>query len=105
MTGILPFASNHPIWTPIAGEIHAVIWDGVGLDIVQGFVRELTSNRNAKANGSKAMMQEPGQAITPTLPLSPWPHSRRMIAEKWASLAALHVVIDLIRRYVTRPAR
>lgn len=40
MSGILPFASNHPIWSPIAGEIHAVIWDDVGLGKVHAFLEE-----------------------------------------------------------------
>lgn len=40
MPGILPFSSYHPIWSPIAGEIHAVIWDGVGLGKVHVFSEE-----------------------------------------------------------------
>jgi hypothetical protein len=94
MPGILPSASNHPVWSPIAGEIHSVIWDRVGLEIVRGFVREWASNWNAKNDSEKVMKEEPWQALNPALPLPPSPHSPRTVAEKWASLAALHDVYD-----------
>jgi hypothetical protein len=96
MSGILPFADvYHPIWSPVANEIHAAIWDRVGLEVVQGFVQEWASNWNAKANDAKAKLQEPWQALNPALPLPPSPHSPRTLAEKWATLAALHDVYDL----------
>lgn len=95
MSGILPSASNHPVWSPIAGEIHTIIWDRVGLEIVQGIVRKWASNWNAEANSAKVMKKEPWQALNPALPLPPSPHKRRSLAEKWASLAALHDVYDL----------
>ncbi len=45
MSGILPFADDyHPIWSPVANEIHAVIWDHVRLEVVQGFVGEWASD-------------------------------------------------------------
>lgn len=133
MSGILPSASNHPVWSPIAGEIHAVIWDRVGLEVVQGFVREWASNWLKKFNSAESSQQESlarvrqqlhypdyetlpliadnlpydrqmQQAIDaikdwqpwlPELPLPPSPHRPRSLAEKWASLAALHDVYDL----------
>ena len=96
MSGILPFADVcHPIWSPVAHEIHAIIWDRVGLDVVQGFVREWASTWNAEANDVKVTLQEPWQSLNPALPLPPSPHSPRSLAEKWATLAALHDVYDL----------
>jgi hypothetical protein len=58
MSGILPSASNHPVWSPIAGEIHAVIWDRVGLKTVQGFVKEWASDWGAGVNDAEAARQE-----------------------------------------------
>ena len=59
MSSILPFASgHHPVWSPMGNEIHAAIWDRVGLGKVQGFVREWASDWVARLNASEAARQE-----------------------------------------------
>ncbi len=41
MSSIFPFASeHHPVWSPLAVEIHTTVWDRVGLPTVQGLVRQ-----------------------------------------------------------------
>lgn len=40
MSGLLPFALQpHSVWSPFAAEIHAAVWDRVGLERVQELVR------------------------------------------------------------------
>ena len=40
MGSLLPLASEpHPAWSPFAAEIHAAVWEGVGLVKVQEYVR------------------------------------------------------------------
>ncbi len=59
MSSILPFAcGHHPVWSPLANEIHAAIWDRERLEIVQGFVREWASGWVAKVNTAGAKQQE-----------------------------------------------
>ena len=59
MSSILPFACGpHPVWSPMANQIHAAIWDRVGLEIVQGFVREWASDWATRANASGAVRQQ-----------------------------------------------
>ena len=59
MSSILPFASgHHPVWSPIAGEIHDAIWDRVGREIVQGFVQEWASNWVNEFNATESSQQE-----------------------------------------------
>ncbi|MEZ6081213.1 MAG: hypothetical protein R3C09_28525 [Pirellulaceae bacterium] len=59
MSGILPFADvYHPIWSPVANEIHAAIWDHAGLEIVQGFVRKWASAWVAKVSAAEAARQQ-----------------------------------------------
>ena len=42
---LLPFAEKtHPVWSSFAAEIHAAVWDSVGLEKVQEFVRKWASN-------------------------------------------------------------
>ncbi len=105
MLGILPFACfQNPVWTPVAREIHAAIWDRVGLEIVQGRVREWATTWNDKAKAF-AIEQEKKNELRkndpdwcsdwfPVLPAVPLPPSNESIsiAEKWASLAAIHDV-------------
>jgi len=41
MSGLFPFASGfHHVWSPFAEQIHAAVWERVGLSTVQGFVRQ-----------------------------------------------------------------
>lgn len=59
MSSILPFASGpHPVWSPVANEIHAAIWDRVGLGKVQGFVREWASDWAARFKAAEPAQQE-----------------------------------------------
>ena len=58
MSSILPFASRpHAVWSPMANEIHAAIWD-CGLEKVQGIVQEWASDRVAQFNAAEATRQE-----------------------------------------------
>lgn len=105
MLGILPFACvPNPVWTPVASEIHSAIWDLVGLEIVQGRVREWATTWNDKAKAF-AIEQEKHNEIRkndadwcsdwyPVFPAIPLPPSNESIsiAEKWASLAAIQDV-------------
>lgn len=59
MSSLLPFTSgSHPVWSPMANEIHAAIWDHVGLEKVQGFVREWASGWSAGLNAQEAARQQ-----------------------------------------------
>ncbi len=59
MSSILPFACGpHPVWSPITNEIHAAIWDCVGLGKVQGFVREWASDWAARVNAAEGARQQ-----------------------------------------------
>jgi len=41
MSDDLPYASeNHPIWSPLASDIHSVVWDRVRLEKVRAHVRQ-----------------------------------------------------------------
>jgi hypothetical protein len=105
MSGILHFACvQNLVWTPVAREIHSAIWDRVGLEIVQGRVREWATTWNDKAKAF-AIEQEKHNEIRkndadwcsdwyPVFPAMPLPPSNESIsiAEKWASLAAIHDV-------------
>ncbi len=58
MSSILPFAcGHHQVWSPIANEIHAAIWDRVRLEVVQRFVRQWASDWVAKVNAAEAKQQ------------------------------------------------
>ena len=101
MSGILHFACvQNLVWTPVAREIHSAIWDRVGLKIVQGRVREWAIAWNDKAKAF-ALEQEKKNELRkndadwcPVFPAMPLPPSNESIsiAEKWASLAAIHDV-------------
>lgn len=101
MSGILHFACvQNLVWTPVAREIHSAIWDRVGLEIVQGRVREWAIAWNDKAKAF-ALEQEKKNELRkndadwcPVFPAMPLPPSNESIsiAEKWASLAAIHDV-------------
>lgn len=99
MARILPFASSpDPVWTPIAEEIHAAIWDRVGLGPVQEHVREWAADwidrrDNAEPEAVDSFHDPKWQPISPELPLPP-SHLQRSLAEKWAALAAVHDVFD-----------
>jgi len=119
---VLPFAStSHDKLTPLTQQIHAAVWDCVGLAEVQEYVREWAADwlkrykaieaagqekakmaRQALADlpegqGRDALPEDLQMALyepePPELPLPPshWPRS---VAEKWAALAAVHDVFD-----------
>ena len=59
MSSILPFAcGHHPACSPLANEIHAAVYDRVGLARVQGFVREWASDWVAQVNTAEAARQQ-----------------------------------------------
>ncbi len=89
MSGILPFADvYHPIWSSLANEIHAAFWHRVGLEVVQGFVREWASNWVNEFNAAQSSQLESLARVRQglhypddqTLPLIPdnLPHNRQM---------------------------
>lgn len=105
MSGILPFARvQNPVWTSVAREIHAAIWDRFGLEIVQGRVREWAATWKDKAKAFAIEQEEENELHkhdadwcsdwNPLLPALPLPPSNESIslAEKWASLAAIQDV-------------
>jgi hypothetical protein len=38
----------HPVWAPLAAKIHEAVWDDVGLEKVQGFVRQWAEEFNQR---------------------------------------------------------
>lgn len=99
MSGLLPFALNrHDVWSPFAVQIHAAVWDRVGLERVQEYVRQWWAEwqESQSRYASKVAELRPEDPScrspeAPTLPL-PSPKCKRSSAEKWAVLAAIHDV-------------
>ncbi|NLF06358.1 MAG: hypothetical protein GX594_00020 [Pirellulaceae bacterium] len=116
---MLPFATDHhPVWSSFAAKIHNAVWDRVGLTAVQEHVCQWAADWNRRQDDAvlQAEQSRDGwvperpivgtlhnqlvESVAPSGPYDPGPpplplppdHRPRSLADKWASLAAIHDV-------------
>jgi len=81
VNSVLPFSETpHGKLTPLAQDIHAAVWDRVGLAKVQGFVREWASAWVAQDNAIRTTAHE--EARTTEQVLEHWSESLEITQEQ-----------------------
>ncbi|MCC6126015.1 MAG: hypothetical protein IT426_13705 [Pirellulales bacterium] len=116
MESVFPYVLDfNPVWTPLAEEIHRIVWDDVGLPTVQGFVRQWAESYNREVKCRKRIREEVvthwaeslelsevdcihlipkafSSSYDPSWPELPLPPGHRLLSpeEKWSCLAAIH---------------